>query len=94
MDIEVRMIGARVLVQTDNQSEYQHPSGVIVVESHSPEVIGTVIACGPDVQTVKRGDVVLFTAQAGSEMRLGETQTLVMTEDEILAVWDEDREPV
>lgn len=92
--IDLRMIGSRVLVRPENQAEHQNPSGVIVVESHAPEVIGTVLSVGPDVDSVRPGDVVLFTAQAGMEVELGEPKTLMMTEDEILAVWDEDDEPV
>ena len=92
-DIEITMIGSRVLVRAEDQQEHRHPSGVIVVESYAPEVIGTVISCG-DVSEVKPGDVVLFPPQAGAIMDFAGSRYLVLDEDEILAVWDEEKEPV
>lgn len=88
----LRMTGSRVLVKTEDQTEHQNASGVIVVESYAPEVIGTVISCG-DVRDVKPGDVVLFAPQAGSLMELQGSRYLVLHEDEILAVWDEEKAP-
>ena len=93
MDVELRMTGSRVLVRTEDQTEHQNPSGVILVESHAPEVIGTVISCG-NVQEVKPGDVVLFAPQSGSVMELQGEKYLVLHEDEILAVWDEEHRPI
>ena len=92
MDIELRMTGDNVLVRTEDQQEHQVQSGVIVVESYAPEVIGTVISCG-DVRDVKPGDVVLFAPQAGTVMELQGSKYLVLHEDEILAVWNEEQEP-
>ena len=92
MDIELRMTGDNVLVRTEDQTEHQVQSGVIVVESYAPEVIGTVISCG-DVQEVKPGDVVLFTKESGTVMELQGSKYLVLHEDEILAVWNEEQEP-
>jgi co-chaperonin GroES (HSP10) len=92
-DVQLSVRGSRVLVRTEDQSEHQNASGVIIVENYAPEVIGTVIACG-DVTEVKPGDVVLFSPQAGREMEWGGTKYLVLDEDEILLVWDEEQEPV
>ena len=92
IDFELRMTGSRVLVKTEQQQEHTHESGLIVVESYAPEVIGTVISCG-DVQDVKEGDVVLFTQRAGTPLDLEGSRFLVLHEDEIIAVWDEELEP-
>lgn len=91
--IEIAMIGSRVLVRAEDQHEHQSQSGLILVESYAPEVIGTVIACG-DVREVNPGDVVLFTPESGREMAWNGTTYLVLDEDEILAVWDEAQNPV
>ena len=93
IDVELSVRGSRVLVRTEDQKEHQYDSGVILVESYAPEVIGTVVACG-DVCEVKEGDVVLFTPQAGREMEWNGTRYLVLDEDEILAKWDEDQPAV
>ena len=90
MDVELRMTGSRVLVRTEDQTEHKNHSGVIVVESYAPEVIGTVISCG-DVHEVEPGDVVLFAPQSGSVMELCGSRYLVLHEDEILAKWDEEQ---
>lgn len=92
IDFELRMTGSRVLVKTEQQQEHTKPSGVIVVESYAPEVIGTVISCG-DVQDVKKGDVVLFAPRAGTPLDLEGAHFMVLHEDEIIAVWDEELEP-
>ena len=91
MSLSVR--GSRVLVRTEDQKEHVNPSGVIVVESYAPEVIGTVIACGHDVREVKEGDVVLFSPQAGREIEWNGTTYLALDEDEILATWNEEKQP-
>jgi co-chaperonin GroES (HSP10) len=92
-DVQLSVRGSRVLVRTEDQKEYT-TKGVIVVESYAPEVIGTVIACGDDVLEVKAGDVVLFSPTAGREIEWHGDRLLALHEDEILATWDEDQEPV
>lgn len=94
IDVEIRMFGSRVLVQAEQQTEYQQPNGLILVESYAPEVIGRVAAIGSDVRDVEPGDVVLFTPQSGREMDFQGTTYLVLDEDEILAKWDEDLKAV
>jgi chaperonin GroES len=38
--------------------------------------------------TVKKNDRVIFSSYAGAEVKLGEDELLIMSEDEILAVID------
>src|SRR5687768_16426888 len=92
IDLELRITGARVLVKAEDQKEHQAPSGVIMIESYAPEVIGTVISCG-DCSEVNPGDVVLFSPASGREMELQGSKYLVLDETEILAVWDEEKHP-
>jgi chaperonin GroES len=88
------MTDQRVLVQIEDQSEHQMPSGVIAVESYEPGVIGTVIAVGPEVTDVKPGDVVLFPPGAGTTFELDGVTYLTMNESEIIATWDSEKEPI
>lgn len=92
--IELNVIGPRLLVQVEDQSQYTLPSGLITVQRHDPGVIGTVVRCGPDVVDVKDGDVVLFSPSAGVPMDYEQTRYLVLDEDELLAVWDSEQEPI
>jgi co-chaperonin GroES (HSP10) len=90
--LEVR--GQRVLIRAEDQRETQTEGGLIAVSHHAPDVIGTVMAVGDDVIDVKRGDVVLFTPESGQVMEYAGSRYLVLTEDELLAVWDEEQQPV
>lgn len=94
IDVEIGMRGTRVLIVAESQGEYQQANGLILVESHAPEVIGRVVAIGDAVCDVKAEDVVLFAPQAGTEMDFQGTKYLILDESEILAVWDEEKAPV
>ena len=92
IDVELSVRGSRVLVKTEDQRQHTNASGIVIIESYAPEVIGTVVAAG-EVREVKEGDVVLFAPESGREMDWSGTKYLVLDEDEILAVWDEAQEP-
>ena len=94
MDVQLQVFGPRLLVQMAKQTETQTPSGVIAVASHDPGVIGTVMHCGEDVADVQVGDVVLFPPNAGQEMTFDGETFLVIEEEEVIAVWDAQKEPI
>ena len=85
--MSLQVIGDRVIVQTEDQSVTERPSGLVTIESYAPNVIGTVIACaeGPDV---KVGDVVIFPPSAGQVLEWNGAEHLVLGADEILAVYE------
>lgn len=91
-DVELSVRGNRVLIRPESPAA---EGSVIVVQAYAPDVIGTVMAKGERVSDdIHAGDVVLFTSEAGQEMEwIGQTY-LVLYEDEILAVWHEDEQPV
>jgi co-chaperonin GroES (HSP10) len=93
-DVQLSVRGSRVLVRTEDQTEYTTDHGVVVVKSYDPKTIGIVEACGHDVTEVEVGDVVLFSPVAGREVEWNGQQYLVMDEDEILMTWYGDLEPV
>lgn len=86
--------GPRVLIRAEDQRETVTESGLIAVSHHAPDVIGTVIAVGDDVREVRPGDVVLFTPESGQIMDYGGYRYLVLTEEELLARWDEEQRPI
>lgn len=96
MDVEIELAvrGRRLIVKTEDQRETVSETGLIVVKHHAPSVIGTAVAVGDRVADVKEGDVVLFTPESGQQMRVGQDSFLVLNEDEVLAVWDEEKEPI
>lgn len=92
--IALQVRGPRVLIRAEDQRETTTESGLIAVRQESPSVIGTVIAVGERVIDVNLGDVVLFPPEAGQVMDLDGDRYLVLEEDEIIARWDEEKQPV
>lgn len=92
--LALQVRGPRVLIRAADQRETTTESGLIAVSHHAPDVIGTVMAVGQDVWDVKPGDVVLFPPEAGQVMEYDGQRFLVLVEDEIVARWDEEQEPI
>ena len=92
-DVELTVRGPKVLVQVDAPTETVTPSGIIAVESHNPGVIGTVVAAGT-VREVKAGDIVLFPPEAGQPLDWQAHTYLVLDEDELIAIWDAEHDPI
>lgn len=92
--VELAVRGDRVLIRPEDQSETTRGS-LVIVQPYAPEVIGTIVAVGDRVsEETKPGDVVLFTKESGQVLIHAEQKYLVMHEDELLAVWNEENEPV
>lgn len=80
-------LGARVLVQQD-QANDRSAGGIIIPEASRPKPLqGVVLAVGPGRELdngatkpceLRIGDRILFPAYAGSEVRIGETDLLVI----------------
>lgn len=98
MATKVRPIGDRVLIKRD-EAETQTESGIYLPESAKDRPkSGTVQAVGDGAfntdtgertpLTVKKGDKVIFSSYAGTEVKLGKDELLIMSESEILAIVD------
>lgn len=83
----LQVIGDRVIVQTEDQSVTERPSGIVTVESYAPNVVGTVIACA-EGHDITPGDVVIFPPSAGQPLEWNAEPYLVLGADEILAVYE------
>ena len=94
---KLKPLGNRVLVQ---RSKVKTSKGGIILPDTAQEKPkeGKVVACGPgkmndegqvEPMSVKIGDVVLFSAYAGTEVKSEEAideELLVLSEDEILVI--------
>lgn len=93
---KIKPLGNRVLVK---RSEAKTSKGGILLPDTAQEKPkqGEVVAVGPgkmdedgslQAMNVRVGDKVLFTAYAGSEVKMEDTESdyLIMTEDDILGV--------
>ena len=103
-DIKIRPLHDKIIVRRD-EAEDRTSAGIILPEKakDTPKT-GIVIAVGTGTLntetgkltplTVKKGDRVIFSSYAGSEIKLGEfgggnpEKVLVMSEDEVLAIID------
>lgn len=96
--IAIRPLHDKLLVRRD-EAESQTESGIYLPESSkdTPKT-GIVEAVGDGAlntetgeripMTIKKGDRVIFTSYAGTEVKLNDEEMLIMNESDILAVVD------
>lgn len=93
----IRPLHDRVVVER-SEAESKSAGGIVLPDNAKEKPRrGTVIAVGPGVVLesgtvkaleVKRDDLVLFDAYAGSEIKVNGKEYLILAEKEILAVFD------
>ena len=94
----VRPLHDKILVKRD-EAETKTSSGIFLPEtSKDKPKTGTIQAVGDGALntetgqriplTVKKGDKVIFSSYAGTEVKLNDQELLIMSEDDILAVID------
>jgi len=95
MGVKIRPLGDRVLIKTEETKETMK-GGIIIPDSakEKPQE-GTVMAAGPGKiledgkirpMSVKKGDKVIYSKYAGSEVKLDGEEFLLMREDDILGI--------
>ncbi len=94
----IRPLGDKILVKRD-EAQTKTDSGIFLPESgkEKPKT-GVIHAVGSGALntdtgeriplSVKPGDKIIFTSYAGTEVKLGIDELLIMSEDDILAVID------
>ncbi|WP_025270477.1 co-chaperone GroES [Hippea sp. KM1] len=75
----------RILVEPQDL-EQKTESGIIIPDTakEKPQQ-GKVVEVGEDVETVKKGDVIVFEKYAGNEIKLDDKRYVILKEDEVLA---------
>lgn len=92
----IRPLHDKILVRRD-EAETKTESGIYLPEKAKDRPkTGVVEAVGTGTintetgalipLTIKKGDRIIFTSYAGTEVKLADTELLVMSEDEVLAV--------
>ena len=92
---KLRPLGDKILVKRV-EAETKTKSGILLPDSAKEKPKrGTILALGDGKVlengekakfTVKKGDEVLFTSYAGTELKIDGEEVLIMSEDDILAV--------
>mgnify|MGYP000221116608 CR=1 FL=1 len=78
----------RVIVKRTAEEETT-AGGIIIPDSAKEKPQGgEVLAVGPECQTLKNGDTVLFAKYAGTEFASNGDDLLIMREDDILGVFE------
>jgi chaperonin GroES len=96
--VNVRPLGDKVIVRRDDP-ETKTSSGIYLPETGKEKPKSGVIEAVGDGAlntdtgkriplTVKKGDRIIFSSYAGSEIKLNDQELLIMSEDDILAVVD------
>ena len=94
----LRPLHDKILVRRD-EAQTKTESGIYLPETSTDKPkTGLVVAVGDGALntetgariplTVKKGDRVIFSSYAGTEVKLNEQELLILSEDEILAVID------
>jgi chaperonin GroES len=94
--MKVRPLGDKILVKRD-EAQTKTDSGIFLPESAKDKPKqGKVVALGSGILnkdtgkyipfTVKKGDQVIFSSYAGTEVKIDGDELIIMTEDDILGV--------
>jgi chaperonin GroES len=91
--VNIQPLADRVVVKPA-EAETQRPSGIYVADTATEKPQrGTVLAVGPgrweegqtEPMSVQVGDEVLFAKYAGTEIRVGDEDVLILSQKDILA---------
>jgi len=95
-DVTFKPLGNRIVVEPSEEEASVSSGGILIPDTakEKPQE-GKVIAVGPGRLTddgkrvameVKEGDIVVYSKYGGTEYRVGETEYVVLREDDILFI--------
>ena len=85
MSTPIKPLGDRV-VAVREKAETKTASGLYLPDNAKEKpVAATVEAVGPDVKHVKKGDKILYKEYSTTEIKVNETEYLIVKEEDILA---------
>lgn len=76
-----------VVVKAITQEE-KTKSGIVLPDTAAKEKPeqGKVIACGPKIKDIKKGDIIIFESYSPTEIKVDNEDFLVIKEENILAI--------
>ena len=84
--MKVTPLGDRLLVKPDDAAAEQQGGIYLPDSAQEKPQNGTVVAVGPDVENVKKGDRVLLPKFGGSEVTIDGVDHSIMREDDVLGI--------
>ena len=90
----IKPLTDRVLIQAEKAEETTKSGIVLTSASQEKPQISVVVAVGPGglvdgkevVMTVKKGDRVITSKYSGTEVKLGDTEYIIVKQSDILAI--------
>lgn len=60
-------------------------SGILLGQAKEAPAYATVTAIGPDVKTIKKGDKIIYKEYSSTNVKIDDTEYLILKEEDILA---------
>lgn len=93
---KIRPRGKQILVKQESEKSRLSEHGLSTPDSVEQErkAIGEVVAVGPEIKDVKKGDRVIFGTYAGEHIKIKgqigkEEDYVLLFDDDVLAFWEE-----
>ncbi len=89
---KIRPRGKQVLVEPDPEGSRESRHGIITPSNVEQErkAIGTVLAVGPEIKDIKKGDRVIYGAFAGEKIKIKDLLRESIKEVDYVLLFDED----
>jgi chaperonin GroES len=90
--MKIKPLGKRILARKIEEEERKTPGGIVLPESAKSDKVvrAKVLAIGTDEKIeVKKGDEILVSSFAGTEIEVGEDKLLLVKADDVLATIEE-----
>ena len=87
--MKIKPLGNRILAKKIEEEERKSPGGIVIPESAKSDKVvrAKVIALGTDEKfEVKKGDEIIVSGFAGTEIELGKEKLLLVQKKDVLAV--------
>lgn len=84
----LKPLADRVVAQK-NEQKTKTASGLYLTPKSQESPTGAkVVAVGPDVKTVKKGDQIIFKEYTSTDVKVDNVDYLIVKEEDILAIFD------
>jgi chaperonin GroES len=87
--MKIKPLGKRILAKKIEEEERKTPGGIVLPESAKSDKVvrAKVLAIGTDEKIeVKKGDEIIVSSYAGTEIESGEDKLLLVKADDVLAI--------
>ncbi len=85
MSAPIKPLAARV-VAVREKAQTKTASGIYLPDTAKEKpVVATVVAVGPEAKFIKNGDKIVYKEYATTELKLGDTEYLIINEEDVLA---------